>query len=86
MPNIRPTMQPNRIDRATAVNPSLVSKYSKVNTDRQTRQDARERRRRGDWDILEIPTALLWLDEVCVAASVEGDLGCPVLPFVDLWP
>jgi predicted alpha/beta hydrolase len=32
--------------------------------DRQSRFDARSRRRYGDWSLLDIPLALLWLDEV----------------------
>ena len=86
MPNFTPAIQPSRVGRTMSPSASLVNKYAKVNTDRQTRQDARERRRRGDWDILEIPTALLWLDEVCAAAALQGDVGCPVWPLVDLWP
>jgi hypothetical protein len=65
---------------------SLVNKYAKVNTDRKGKQDARERRRYGDWDILEIPTALLWLDAACAVTALEGDPECPMLPLLDLWP
>ena len=85
MPNLPSTLQPSRLAQTMNPSPSLVSKYTKVNADRLTRQDARERRRRGDWGILEIPTALLWLDEVCATAALEGDMECPA-PLVDLWP
>ena len=85
MPNLWPAL-PSGTAKTVNSSASLLNKYREVNSDRQTRHDARERRRRGDWEILEIPTALLWLDEVCVAAAMEGDFGCPVLPMVDLWP
>lgn len=68
--------------------PSRAASYARVNTDRQTRFDARARRRGGDWDILEIPTALLWLDDVCAAAALNPDeaLECDAAAMTDLWP
>jgi hypothetical protein len=87
MPNFMPATQPGRVGRTTNLSSSVVNSYSKVNADRQTRQQARERRRRGDWDILEIPTALLWLD-VCEAVAFDPyqALECEAAAVTDLWP
>lgn len=57
-----------------------------VNFNRQGRHEARGRRRDGNWDILGVPTALLWFDEVCATAALEGNSECPEPPVVDLWP
>jgi len=86
MPNSMSATQFNRAGRSTSLSASVVNSYSKVNTNRQSRQDARERRRRGDWDILEIPTALLWLD-VCAAEAPDPyqALECEAA-VTDLWP
>lgn len=55
------------------------------NRDRQSRFDSRSRRRWGDWDILEVATPLLWLDDECILTS--GDpLTCTALATADLWP
>jgi hypothetical protein len=40
-----------------------VAAYARAYSDRQRRFDARSARRSGDWFILEVPTALLWLDD-----------------------
>lgn len=88
MPNYMPATEPGRVGRMTNLSSSVINSYTKVNVDRQTRQQARERRRRGDWDILEIPTALLWLD-VCEAAAFDPyqALECEVAAAItDLWP
>jgi hypothetical protein len=59
-PNVNP---PARIldspFAATAGSRGHVGSYM----NRQTRFDARSRRRYGDWSILEIPTFMLWLEE-----------------------
>ena len=77
-----------RISMPRNLSASRVNSYSKVNTNRQTRHEARERRRRGDWDILEIPISLLWLDEVCAAAAfdVEAGVECADAAIIGLWP
>lgn len=88
MPNFTPATQLGRLGSTANLSSSVVNSYTKVNADRQTRQQARERRRRGDWDILEIPTALLWLD-VCETAAFDPyqALECEeAAEIVDLWP
>ena len=87
MPNFTPATQPGRMGTTMNLSSSVVNSYSKVNADRQTRQEARERRRRGDWDILEIPTAFLWLDVGEAAAfdpyrALECDEAAVI---ADLW-
>jgi len=58
----------------------------RVNTNRQTRFDARAARRWGDWTpFLEFPTPLLWLDDdfgLCLYDECEF-----VWPeVIELWP
>jgi hypothetical protein len=62
---------PIRLPVATAAARSNIGS----NTIRQTRFDARSRRRYGDWSILDIPTYLLWLEE-----EAEDDLPDPDNP------
>ena len=87
MPSFTPATPLGSVVRNPNVSASLVNSYSKVNTDRQSRYQARERRREGNWDILAIPTALLWLDDVCAVSMLEADqtLECAGL-MADLWP
>jgi hypothetical protein len=54
--------------------------------DRQWRHDVRERRRDGDWGVLEFPMSFLWLGDQCVPGPF-GELECAAVPaVVDLWP
>jgi len=64
------------------------SSYSKVNADRQSRHQARQWRRDGNWDILGLPTAMLWLDEMCAASVLdpEVELECQAPGMTGLWP
>lgn len=57
-----------------------------VNTDRQSRFDARAERRWGYWDgFLEFPTSLLWLEaEPVVCFGDECLLEEPAI--IELWP
>lgn len=88
MPNFTPATQLGRMGRTANLSSSVINSYSKINTDRQSRHEARERRRNGDWDILGIPTALLWLEDVCAAAVVDPyqALECEATAVTDLWP
>jgi hypothetical protein len=65
---------------------SRPSTYWKVNTNRQTRHEAREQRRYGNWDILGIPTSLLWLDAAFAVAALEIDELAESEVIFDLWP
>lgn len=56
-----------------------------ANTDRQTRFEARSARRWGDWGILEVPTAILWMDSLCVPLLGDPD-ECGGEVIVGLWP
>lgn len=86
MPNLI-SMQSSSLMRAPNISRSGVGSYSKVNTNRQTRHEARERRRRGDWDILEIPLPLLWLDEAYAEAALfDAEEGIEPAPIIGLWP
>jgi hypothetical protein len=71
--------QPNLMPSGRNFNSARVASYAGVNTDRQSRFDARAARRFGDWGILAVPTPFLWLE----------DIYAPVVPFafgVDAWP
>jgi hypothetical protein len=81
------------IDRARLSTPrnlpaSLVNSYAKVNTNRHTRHQARERRRGGDWDdFLAIPLPLLWLDEVYAEVALfDAEEAIGPAPIIGLWP
>ena len=65
-----------------------AGKYAGIYSNgRQGRQQARQWRRGGDWEILGFPTALLWLDDVCAAAAVDADDAAECAAVVtDLWP
>jgi hypothetical protein len=58
--------------------------YTGANTNRRSRFEARTARRYGDWGILEIPTALLWFDEIY--AELDDDNGFLGPPIIDIWP
>jgi hypothetical protein len=47
------------------------------NAGRQTRFDARSRRRYGDWSALDVPAALLWFEE----AEIEDAATDPDNPY-----
>lgn len=72
---------------ATAKNagPPTAYAYAGVNTDRQSRFEARSARRWGDWGILEFPAPLLWLE---TEPGLCWDDECIVTPplVVELWP
>ena len=55
-----------------------------AHADRHSLFEARSARRRGDWSILEVPTAVLWLDNPCVPTP-DPD-GCPEDVIIELWP
>jgi hypothetical protein len=52
---------------------------------RPTRFNARAERRRGNWDILGIETALLWAVDACLA-DADDDPMCAEPPADDIWP
>ena len=62
-----------------------VSRYRGVNLDRQTRFGARATRRDGDWGILGVSAAFLWLEEESVLTCPDPLL-CVAPPIIDLWP
>jgi hypothetical protein len=59
--------------------------YERAHADRLRRYEARERRRDGDWEILEFPMAFLWLGDTCVPGPF-GEFECVTPVMVDLWP
>jgi len=87
MPNLI-SRQSSSLMRAPNVSRSGVGSYSKVNTNRQTRHEARERKRRGEWDdFLAIPLSLLWLDEAYAEAALfDAEEGIEPAPIIGLWP
>ena len=52
---------------------------------RQTRFYARAERRRGNWDILGIDTALLWAVDACLADTDDNPI-CAEPLADDIWP
>ena len=62
------------------------TRFNLVNTDRQSRFDARAERRWGYWDdFLEFPRSLLWLEvEPALCLSDECLLEEPAI--IELWP
>lgn len=85
--NIKPVAQLSRAVRPANFSAALVNSYSQIYTGRQSRHQAREWRRGGNWDILAIPAALLWLDEACAASAGDAaeDAECAA-GISDLWP
>ncbi|HKF47383.1 MAG TPA: hypothetical protein VKB38_08490 [Terracidiphilus sp.] len=63
-----------------------ASSLKGINLNKQTRFDARSKRRRGDWGILGVPTPLLWLEDDVLLAAEEEDLLSGPPPITDLWP
>lgn len=61
------------------------SSYVRAHADRQSLFEARSARRWGDWSILGVPTAILWLDNPCVP-TIEDPDGCPEDVIFGLWP
>jgi len=55
------------------------------NVKRQTRFNARADRRRGNWDILGIDTALLWAVDACLADTDDNPM-CAEPLADDIWP
>src|SRR5215471_17494243 len=62
------------------------TRFNLVNTNRQSRFDARTERRLGNWGgYLEFPTSLLWLEtEPVLYLSDEIVFGAPAI--IELWP
>ena len=87
MPNLI-SMRSSSLMRVPNISRSGAGSYSKVNTNRQTRHEARGRRRWGDWDdFLAIPLPLLWLDEAYAEAALfEAEEAIEAAPIIGLWP
>jgi hypothetical protein len=76
----------NKTTLFSVARPVPQTRFNLVNSDRQSRFDARTERRRGNWGgFLEFPTALLWLEtEPVVCFPGECLLEEPVI--IELWP
>jgi hypothetical protein len=62
-----------------------VNGYVGVNKNRQSRFEDRRRRREGrDWGILGVPTAMLWFDELELAAA-EDEIEAWEPAIIDIW-
>jgi hypothetical protein len=87
MLNVTPAARVSRATRPTNVSAAVVNSYSQVYTGRQGRHQAREWRRRGNWNILAIPPAVLWLEDACAASVLDADeaVECAAA-MTDLWP
>jgi len=60
--------------------------YAGSNADRQSRFESRSARRWGDWGILNVPTAMLWFDELELAAAADDDESNGLAPaIIDIW-
>lgn len=68
-----------------ALNSAPASSLVGSNNNRQSRHKARADRRRGNWDILGVDTALLWAVDACLVET-DDDPQCAVDPVSDLWP
>jgi hypothetical protein len=76
-----------RPKRAATFSGAASNAYSKLYTGRRGRQQARQWRRNGNWDILAFPTAMLWLDQMCAASAVDADQAVECAEqMTDLWP
>ena len=84
MANVKPT-QVGLFGSATKTNAASAS-LKGVNTDRQSRFDARAARRWGDWSpFLEFPTPLLWVDnDFGLCLEDECEFVWPEV--IELWP
>ena len=69
-------MPSNMLGRALPVASTAARPNIGSNALRQTRFEARSRRRYGDWSILDIPTFLLWLEE-----EADDDVPDPQDPY-----
>ena len=79
-------MQSNYLAQAVAgraFNDQAIRSLVGSSVNRQTRHHARAERRRGNWDILGIDTALLWAVDACLA---DDDPMCAEPPADDIWP
>lgn len=66
--------------------PVQQTRFNLVNTDRQSRFDARAERRWGNWDgFLAFPTPLLWLEAEPVVCFGNGCL-LEEPAIIELWP
>ncbi len=75
-----------RAPQAKAPAPAQGSRYLGANTDRQRRFDSRAERRWGNWGMLEVPTALLWMDPFAPLVCDPFDDACePAVAFIDPW-
>ena len=68
-----------------AFNTGSVRSHVGSNVNRQTRHNARADRRRGNWNILGVDTALLWAVDACLA-DTDDDPMCAELPAAGLRP
>lgn len=73
--------------RAVAPSGTKFNAYAGSNADRQSRFESRSARRWGDWGVLNIPTAVLWFDELELAAAVDDDASNGLAAaIIDVWP
>lgn len=88
MYNLTPATRLSRVGKTADISASLVNKYSMANTDRRSRHEAREWRRDGNWEFLEIPAAFLWLEDACAATALDPDqsVECQASAVLGLWP
>jgi hypothetical protein len=68
-------MRPVSLGRPSQAATTAAGSNIGSNAARQSRFDARSRRRYGDWSILDLPAVLLWLDET------DNDVPDPENPF-----
>jgi hypothetical protein len=81
-------MQSNYLTQAVAgraLNNQSIRSLVGSNVNRQTRQNARAERRRGNWDILGIDTALLWAVDAYLADTDDNPM-CAEPLADDIWP
>ena len=65
-------------------NPAPVNFYPGINNTRQSLADARALRRWGDWSILDVPPAVLWVDPFASPfVDMVVDPFAPVV--IDIW-
>jgi len=81
-------MQSNYLAQAVAdrtLNNQSIRSLVGSSVNRQTRYTARAERRRGNWDILGIDTALLWAVDACLADTDDNPM-CAEPLADDIWP
>ena len=72
--------------QAKVPTPAQGSRYQGANTDRQRRFDSRSERRWGNWGLLGVPTALLWMDPFAPLVCDPFDEACePAVAVVNPW-